>query len=150
MIQKSSKSTGKKLQERQSQTARFLVLYPFSEGGRLLGSFLDLLLRQTSVKIELIRVCTMQNFTCIVFYYRLVTIVFCRLSRAPAKPFLAPRSQLPRYTQEALWSAKHSPNVNRTMANHGSLSNRKVFRGRNRPGVMKAPRNPPFGARHEQ
>ena len=77
MIQKSLKSTGKKLQARQSQTARFLVLYPFSEGGRLLGSFLGLLLRQNAVKIELIRVCTIQNFVSIVFYYKLVAIVFC-------------------------------------------------------------------------
>ena len=49
-----------------------------------------------------------------------------------------------RYSQEALWSAKHSPTVTRTVANHGSLSNRKVFRVRNHPGIMRAPRSPPL------
>jgi hypothetical protein len=49
-----------------------------------------------------------------------------------------------RYSQEALWSAKHSPTVTRTVANHGSLSNRKVFRVRNHPGIVRAPRSPPL------
>ena len=66
------KSTGKKLQERKSQTARFLFcipfLYPFSEGGWLLRNFLDLFLQQNAVKIELIWAHTIQNFVFIVFY----------------------------------------------------------------------------------
>ena len=86
MIQKSLKSTGKKLQARQSQTARFLVLYPFSEGGRLLGSFLALLLRQNAVKIELIWRCTILDFLSFIFYYKMVTLLFCRFWYADPAP----------------------------------------------------------------
>jgi hypothetical protein len=62
-------------------------------------------------------------------------------SKIDQKSMSPPASQ---YTQEALRRAKHPPTLTRTMGNHGSLSNRKFFRARNRPGVMRAPRSLPL------